>query len=286
MEEKLGVLGTDLTTEDVTKYVVAKLMFEEDKYEIINILGNNEDYYPLGNGYREANVYSKQGINRTLTLINKNNLPVYTCEILHDSTVTTPTQTSTVFGTTEIWDLQCQPIPEEFYVTLRAFDDVNDFWCGKINAPDDVSIHEIIDTFNMAGEQMISDYDDDMGPEEMLNAFSATWEVEIKDTNHFSLAMVEAVCLYEGWQWETVEVSEIPDSGIQSGMSFKFNTEDDTDLYPRNGDTVTVLEVLNFRTAKELTLKRLEKGYIVRFEDGYETEVYQDELHAEEAAVA
>lgn len=312
MEEKLGVLGTDLTTEDVTKYVVAKLMGAEDKYEILCVMGDNVDFYPICTGFvpfaRVTAEYGKEGVNRTLAMMNKKNLPVFTCEISHE-TMTLEQVTQLFFNCETKWEIEKlegektenpeeQEQWEEKYADIElnegenllkvyAFDDDRDFWIGKIIAPPEADFESIFsDELDFLCDELEYESDYNENIQGAIDYFVNYCDIKEVDIHHLSKAAVESICNRHGWKWETIEVSEISDSVIQPGMSFIFNTEDDTDLYSRNGGTVTVLGILDFRTAAELTLERLEKGYIVRFEDGYETEVYQDELHAKEAAVA
>ena len=308
MEEKLGALGTDLTIEDVTKYVVAKIMGKDDEYEIICVMGNNEDFYPMCTGLipfaRITASYSKKGVDRTLYMLNVKNLPVFTCEISHDEKIMTLEQaTQLFFSTTDTWEMSTLDESEkdedadevsleegEYQYTIHAMDDDADFCTGKIKVFDDTTEDDIEAVLDFYFEELFEAFrpclGDEYDPKQLLEDMTAYFGDEPKDIGHLSVFLAECICKDYGWQWETIEVSEILDSGIQPGMSVIFNTEDDTDLYPRNGETVTVLEVFDFRTAKELTLKRLEKGYRVRFDDGYETEVYQDELHVAKEATA
>lgn len=305
---KLGVLGTDLTTEDVTKYVVAKIMGKEDEYEIICVMGDNEDFYPICTGLvpfaRIPASYRKEGVDRTLYRLNGKNLPVFTCEISHNEKIMTLEQAKQLFfSTMDAWEISMPdesetdadedeiPLEEgEYICTIHAIDDGNDFCTGKIKVPADITEEIIEEVFDYFFEELFEEIcpyrGEEYDPKQLLEDVTTYCGAVPEDVMHLSVFFAECICKEYGWEWETIEVSEIPDSGIQPGMSVVFNTEDDTDLYPRNGDTVTVLDVLNFHTAKELTLKRLEKGYIIRFDDGYETEVYLDELHAQESEVA
>lgn len=305
---KLGVLGTDLTTEDVTKYIVAKIMSEEDEYEIICVLGDNEDFYPICTGLmpfaRITASYRKEGVDRTIAMLNRKNLPVFTCEISHDEKIMTLEQaTQLFFSTTDAWEISTPDEPEmdadedevplkegEYLYTIHATDDNTDFCIGKIKVPVDITeeiIEEVLDVFfEDLFEEIRPCRGEEYDPKQLLEDVTTYCGAVPEDVMHLSVFFAECICKEKGWQWETIKVSEMPDTGIQPGMSFIFNTEDDTELVQRNGDAVTVLEVLNFRTAERLTLKRLEKGYKVRFEDGYETEVYKDELNVKEAEVA
>ena len=57
-----------------------------------------------------------------------------------------------------------------------------------------------------------------------------------------------------------------------------FYTDEDTDLYIRNGAKVKIIREIDSRSANNLDLEEDEKGFVIRFPDGYETEVYESEL--------
>lgn len=106
----IGVLKTDLTVEDVTKYVIARNVdiLASDTYEIICVMGNNEDYFPVCTGLipfaRVPANYCKEAVNHFLSQHAKKGLPVYTCEVSHKKEVMTLEQaTQLFFSTTEAW---------------------------------------------------------------------------------------------------------------------------------------------------------------------------------------
>ena len=57
-----------------------------------------------------------------------------------------------------------------------------------------------------------------------------------------------------------------------------FYTDEDTDLYVRNGAKVKIIREIDSRSANKLDLEEDEKGFVIRFPDGYETEAYESEL--------
>lgn len=79
----MGVLGTNLTRENITKIVIAELIDKKDIYEIIQVYGNNVDFDVVCTAPLNIPAhFCKNAVNYQLEK-NYRNLPVYTCKISH-----------------------------------------------------------------------------------------------------------------------------------------------------------------------------------------------------------
>lgn len=84
----MGVLGTNLTSEDTTKIVVVKVIDAEDCYEIARVYGNNEDFDVICTAPLKMPAhFCKKAVNHYLQQPFNKKFSLYTCKISHNKSV-------------------------------------------------------------------------------------------------------------------------------------------------------------------------------------------------------
>ena len=101
----MGVLGTNLTSKDTTKIVIAEVVDKEDTYEIIRVYGNDEDFDEICTApLRIPAQFCKKAVNHHLRQPFNKEFPAYTCKISHNMLVMNQEEAyKRILTTTEKW---------------------------------------------------------------------------------------------------------------------------------------------------------------------------------------
>lgn len=101
----MGVLGTNFSSKNATKTVIAEVVDKKDCYEIIRVYGNNEDFDVVCTAPLKMPAhFGKKAVNHQLQTFY-NDLPVYTCKISHNMLVMSKEEAfERILSTTKQWN--------------------------------------------------------------------------------------------------------------------------------------------------------------------------------------